>query len=242
AIAITEEPIFHISKDATSIKGLQRTDGIDEPVSILVVDDIAENKEVLRGLLEPIGFKITEASNGIEAVDLTKKYSFDMILMDLVMPEMNGITAIRDILGRNTDTNRNIIVLTASVFDEDKIASQKLGCLAYLINPTEQAVLLEALYNHLPLEWEYAAPDAVDINTQSEPSQLEHSQCTILMDLVQKGAIYNIIDYLEKMTQKPDCPGQAHVLLELIKEFKLSDMRRILESTLQNSDHKPTTH
>ncbi|KOR33151.1 hypothetical protein TI05_02755 [Achromatium sp. WMS3] len=265
--------------DLRIVTGFHRTDNLTTPIHILVVDDVEENRGVLRGMLEPLGFVITEATDGKEAIAITKQQPFEMILMDLVMPNVNGLAATRKILARSGKTNRNIIALTASAFDDDKVASEQVGCLAYLVKPIEQSLLLQVLEENLPIEWEYEQSiqgykNSQDSNLlqnsqqvqdgqadrtvqssatcetnqtvldamQSPYSSINYMQCMDIMDLVQRGAIHEIINYLEDLTKTPGCPRQAHALLELIREFKLSEMRRVIEATLQTLDKDaPTT-
>ncbi len=102
----------------------------ERPAHILVVDDLAENRELVRLLLKAIGHHVDEAASGAEAVILAKGAAFDLILMDLQMPAMDGLTAtrlIRETAPLNTATP--IVALSANV-----LADQVAKCLAAGMN------------------------------------------------------------------------------------------------------------
>ena len=82
---------------------------------LLVVDDVAMNRELVRAMLSPFPYEITEATNGAEAVSVAMSKPFDLILMDLQMPGMDGIAATHAIRA-TCDPNRHtpIVALSAS--------------------------------------------------------------------------------------------------------------------------------
>src|SRR5690606_24784657 len=100
------------------------------PLSILVVDDVPPNVQLLEILLRKAGHEVTSAHNGLEALELFKYQSFDLILMDVQMPVMDGLEASRCI--RLYEQERQlkptpIIALTASVLEEDRLAALQAG-------------------------------------------------------------------------------------------------------------------
>jgi len=129
---------------------------------ILIVDDNEQNRAILRDMLAPLGFKIAEATDGKEALDKAAKFQPELILMDLVMPEMDGIEATQQI--RQNPVLKNIIVIgiSASAFDTTKQASFKAGCDDFLTKPIHFNKLLDRLQIHLKLEWLYDAASAAD--------------------------------------------------------------------------------
>jgi len=102
------------------------TDTTSKRPEILIVDDILANRLILNDIATAIGCKCTAARNGEEAISVAQERHFDMILMDVEMPVMNGLeatTAIRTNIGPNTQTP--IIALTAHTKDEitDELAT-----------------------------------------------------------------------------------------------------------------------
>ena len=84
------------------------------PLRILVAEDVAVNQKLLRVFLEPLGHHIDMAANGLEAVAAVERFGYDVVLMDIQMPEMDGYTAtrkIREMAGRAGQTY--IVALTA---------------------------------------------------------------------------------------------------------------------------------
>ncbi|MCP4702810.1 MAG: response regulator [Gammaproteobacteria bacterium] len=141
---------------AVPLAGYRRLDGETASLRILVTDDNLNNRNVLRDLLEPLGFVVSEAADGAEAVTLSKKQVFDVILMDLVMPNLDGLSATRRILARSGDKNKRIVAVTARAFEENRAECLAAGCCEYLSKPVDSEALLRVLQALLPLEWKYA--------------------------------------------------------------------------------------
>ena len=110
------------------------------PLSILVADDVAQNSELLHLLLGREGHRIVIAGDGMEAVACFGNQGFDVILMDVHMPSMDGLTAARVIRQQESLENRSptpIIALTASVLEEDRIAALAAGMNGFAVKPIE---------------------------------------------------------------------------------------------------------
>ena len=109
---------------------------LSRSLSILLVDDIAENIELATIRLEQGGHKITPARNGLEAVDAFKEGQFDLVLMDVHMPEMDGYDATKNIRAIESDDNRTpIIALSASVLLEDREKCIDVGMNGFVSKP-----------------------------------------------------------------------------------------------------------
>ena len=113
------------------------------PAHILIVDDLAVNRELVRAMLTPFGHDFEEADNGADAVRMTLRSSFDLILMDLQMPGMDGFEAARTIRA-TSDLNRTtpIIALSANVLPAHVVASQAAGMDDHLGKPIVPAALV----------------------------------------------------------------------------------------------------
>jgi PAS domain S-box-containing protein len=160
--------------DGFNIEGYRRDDGGTEAFKLLVVDDELLNRKLLRNLLMPLGFELSEAEDGGEAVVMTAARSFDLILMDVMMRGMDGLGATRAILARPGDTNRRIVAITARAFDKDRIECLDAGCCDYLNKPISRNGLLKVLQAHLPLTWRMPAADnPASAPADSTPPRLE---------------------------------------------------------------------
>jgi CheY-like chemotaxis protein len=122
---------------------------------ILVVDDREENRLVLTNMLQPLGFEVVEAIDGRDALHKAHQFHPDAILMDLVMPVMDGFEATRQIRMSPSLQQTVIIATSASAFDMDRQQSREVGCHDFLPKPIHEAELLDRLSLHLKLEWIY---------------------------------------------------------------------------------------
>lgn len=115
---------------------------------VLVVEDNALNREVAQALLEAVGLQVHLAEDGAEGVRKVKRTNYDVILMDLQMPVLDGIGATRQIRALPNGLDVPIIALTANVFEEDQHLCDKVGMNDFIGRP----VRAEQLYDTL-LEW-----------------------------------------------------------------------------------------
>lgn len=119
------------------------------PQHILVVDDQAINRTVARTLLAHLGHKVEEAENGARAIEAAGKTAFDIILMDIHMPDFDGVEAtrrVRALGGHNAGVP--IIALTASALDEDRAAYLEAGMDDCLGKPIQMDALGAMIAKH----------------------------------------------------------------------------------------------
>ncbi len=135
----------------------------------LIVDDKDENRAVLVEMLTSLGFTILEASNGLECIDQTKKHQPDLILLDIRMPEMNGLEAMRHIRKLPIGQDIVIIIISASAFTHNRQESLDAGAHDFIAKPFRFKQLLEILQKHMQLDWIYA-----DSAAQASSEQLEN--------------------------------------------------------------------
>ena len=138
-----------------------------EPVTILVVDDVTSNRQVIEGYLSSYPFTLIEAEDGQAAVAATKHHSPDLVLMDMKMPVMDGYEATRRIKGDTELKTIPIVALTASAMKADQAEITRL-CDGYLIKPINEVELIGALAQFLPHSVETSASIAVE-RSQAAP-------------------------------------------------------------------------
>lgn len=116
-----------------------------EPIRVLIVDDHRVVRQGLRGFLETYTDiqVVAEAENGVQAVNLTREHVPDVILMDLLMPEMDGVEAINQIAVFSPSTR--IIVLTSYTEDEYLFPAMQAGAQGYLLKDIEPEDLVSAI-------------------------------------------------------------------------------------------------
>ena len=113
------------------------------PLNLLLVDDTAMNRQLVRLMLGPLDLDITEAANGAEAIRLAEERPFDLILMDIRMPEIDGLQASRAIRGgRGANRGTRIVALTADVEPENLAACRAAGIDGVLPKPISPEQLL----------------------------------------------------------------------------------------------------
>ena len=113
------------------------------PARVLVVDDGEANRELVRLVLEERGLSVVGAENGQIAVDMATQQRFDLILMDMQMPVMDGFTATRTLLQRGLTTP--IVALTANAIKGFEGEIMQAGCTAYLTKPIDIDALMQTL-------------------------------------------------------------------------------------------------
>jgi PAS domain S-box-containing protein len=127
---------------------------------LLIVEDQPENRLLLRRLLDPLGFELREAANGQEAVALFEQWHPDLIWMDIRMPVMDGLEAVRRIRATQAGADTKIIALTAHALDEESKPILAAGCDDLVRKPFREQELFDALVRHLRLKFIYEkAPD-----------------------------------------------------------------------------------
>ncbi len=117
--------------------------------TILVVDDNLDNRRLLRLMLEKAGYGVQTAESGTEALNLYQKNQIDVVLLDLQMPEMDGITTLKNL--RQIDSNAQVIVITAYGSIERAVAAMKAGALDFLTRPVRREVLIALVEKGLDL-------------------------------------------------------------------------------------------
>ena len=110
--------------------------------TILVAEDIQSNYQLVSALLRK-RFNLVHAANGQEAIEILHKRHIDLLLMDMKMPVMDGLTATAEI--RKFNAELPIIALTAHVFENDRLTAMDAGCNEYLVKPIDRAKLMVVL-------------------------------------------------------------------------------------------------
>lgn len=100
---------------------------------ILVVDDEENIRQLIRKYANYEGYKVTEAADGMEALDICAQCSFDLIIMDVMMPELDGFSTLRQL--RRKDTRTPVLMLSARGEEYDRIHGFELGVDDYVVKP-----------------------------------------------------------------------------------------------------------
>src|SRR6266481_8142970 len=115
---------------------------MNNPPRILVVDDNATNRDILTTRLKAHGYETLQAADGEEALASVKQHRPDLILLDVMMPNLDGIETCRRLKGDDTFPFLPIILVTARADSKDIVAGLEAGADEYLTKPVDQAALV----------------------------------------------------------------------------------------------------
>jgi len=192
------------------------------PRRVLVVDDVQDNRDLLRDLLQPVGFEVREARDGEEALAAFAEWSPHAVLMDMRMPGMDGYEATRRIKATDAGRDTPVIAVTASAFKESEEEIRQTGVSAYLRRPFRVEEILEVLGQCLDLRYVYAdEPDKTPARSKASgltpesvaalPADLRRS----MRDAVSEGDMAKLAELLGQIrTNNPDVAAGLHALVE----------------------------
>ncbi|NJL02202.1 MAG: response regulator [Spirulinaceae cyanobacterium SM2_1_0] len=200
---------------------------------ILVADDNVLNRQVLHDLLTPLDFELSEAENGAIALSKITENPPDLLLTDLVMPELDGFELARRV--RSVFPDLPVIACSASVTEAEQGESIAAGCSEFLTKPVEFERLLQCLTQYLQLEWRYATVEGdTDLKAVASSGNLPDSELTRppeseLIAMQQAARIGDIADVEAEATRlralDPSYQAFCDRVCQLAQEF---DDRAIL--------------
>ena len=184
------------------------------PGKLLIVDDVKDNRDLLLTLFADTKLQTVEAENGLEAVELVKKQSFDLILTDIRMPVMRGCQAAHEI---KTFSNIPIVALTASVMTEDFEQLKVEDFDGFLRKPVLKAELFSELSKFLPFE-EIAVSET---SAQVKPLTVsERKRLPFALEALEK--LTEQCNAISKSNNISEIRTFANVLMEITKQHPVS--------------------
>ncbi len=189
------------------------------PLHILLAEDNATNQKLALRLLERMGYRADAVANGLEAVDALKRQTYDVVLMDVQMPEMDGLEATRHIRRELPDARQpRVIAMTANAMQGDREMCLAAGMNDYVSKPIRVEELVSALSKSRPLEVRQPTVDQpITASSPTEPADLDPAALDELLSML---------------------GGEFDYLVELIDSF-LEDVPQLLaelEYSLENGD------
>ena len=118
---------------------------------LLIVDDTLENIQVLGHIFRQENYKFNVAMSGVDALKIVEKVAFDMILLDVMMPQMDGFEVCRRLKMKKETSEIPIIFLTAKSETESMLGGFEIGAVDYVIKPFKRKELLSRIKVHLDL-------------------------------------------------------------------------------------------
>ncbi len=203
---------------------------------VLIADDTPENCELLVHILEPAGFQTRTAGNGVQAVACFKEWQPRVILMDLRMPEMDGLEAIQRIRALPGGREVRIIAVTASALVENRDDVIQAGADDFLAKPFQDQQLFELIQKHTGLQ--FLVPDEAPVETPAPaldptkdvalPEELRHRlhQAALNLDLDQ------VLALLEEANSLP--PESRQKLRECAERFDFQSLLQVFQPPTDN--------
>ncbi|WP_299407775.1 PAS domain S-box protein [Acaryochloris sp. IP29b_bin.148] len=203
-----------------------------ERQQILVIDDLQENRDVMFDLLQPLGFDLSEAEQGQEGLDHVRKHPIDLVIMDLLMPVMDGWEFLQQVHLDPGLQHMKVIVASALLSQSDRQLALEAGCDAFLVKPIEMQALLEVIAEQLQLTWIYEGiteeapePEPLIADVLLPPSQT----LDVLKKLAQHGFISELREELEHLIQANSAYGPfVDQISSLAKAFLAEEIEALL--------------
>jgi PAS domain S-box-containing protein len=200
---------------------------------ILIVDDRSDNRQLLIKLLNPLGFEIKEATNGIEAIELWSNWEPHLIFMDMRMPVMDGYEATKLIKTTTQGQATAIVALSASNFQEARTVVFSAGCDDFIHKPFREADIFDALHKHIGVGYVYDEPPS---QPNSTPIQALTPEAIAALPVnwlasIQKAAIEGDLDLMliqiEQIRSQND--ALANALASLAKKFQFKQLLALIQ-------------
>jgi len=180
-------------------------------VKILLVDDNAINRQVALGFLKDTCAQVDIAENGVIALEKVQLNSYDLVLMDIQMPEMDGLTATKVIKNELNLTRLPIIAMTAQAMTEDVIKSKQAGMCDHLCKPISPEQLYQCITKHLtlPLNGRQNSTDKSQTLCHYQPKENENK----VIAQLEKIKMLSPEQALKRMG------GRTKLYLNLVRDF-----------------------
>jgi light-regulated signal transduction histidine kinase (bacteriophytochrome)/DNA-binding response OmpR family regulator len=206
----------------------------DQPTyGILIAEDTFANRLLLQRLLTNLGFEVRTAEHGKDAVQQWQTWHPALILMDIQMPQLDGLAATRQIRQAEAQQQRSptpIIALTAYAFESDRDQCLAAGCNDYLAKPFAPEVLFEKIAGQLQVRYRYQEPSALALPDPAMfqplrrqdlarlPAAWRHAACEAALDL-DDAILHQLVQQIS-----PDHPAIGTKLTQLLDNFQFDEI------------------
>lgn len=208
--------------------------------SVMILDDLADNCLFLQRMLESVGFVTVTFQSAKEALIALQKHPVDLLMTDLVMPEMDGLEVIEALKASESLRDIPVILTTASVLDSEEKRALEAGASGFLAKPINEEELFHLLQSVLHLEYIYEGD--TDVQTMTSMPSL-HSFESIenvpqdffsrLKEAVFDGDIFSIEEMIEEL--ESTAPKIARSLQQFSENYNYERMLTFLEDVEEDS-------
>ena len=192
----------------TDSAGQLKFDEESRPITILLADDMEPNRSVFHKYLQKSPVSIVDAANGEEAFEIFKNGTFDLVIMDIEMPVMNGLEATKKIRAWEKDKalkKTPLIFLSAHAFGEQRKECFEAGCNDLLVKPVRKADLLKAVFSIIKREGKDSGCKKEEASQErglANPVQETPPPAKVLIDLIFKDLIDGFFAYFNETLSK----------------------------------------
>jgi two-component system, chemotaxis family, chemotaxis protein CheY len=137
---MNETPVPDVSADT---RDPAPEDGVDQPRRVLVVDDGITMRLFYRSVLEAAGFAVEEAINGVEGYEKALTQPFDLMIVDVNMPKMDGYSMLRAIRGVSSVESIPAVTISTEAGDRDAVRAYEAGANFYMVKPVAPDALID---------------------------------------------------------------------------------------------------
>lgn len=211
---------------------------------ILVIDDRRQNRTVIVDLLQPLGFVVIEAENGQEGLIKIREHLPDLVITDLAMPVMDGLTMLKQLRSDDNLKELKILASSASISESDQQMSINAGADDFLTKPINFQDLLNALTNHLGIIWnheELASQSMFTVPKTTSSLSLStlkimpppSSDLQILLELAQEGRLQKLSKIAAQIGEKDErYEPFIKQVLQLSKQFQSEKIEQLIQQFL----------
>jgi len=200
-------------------------------IRVLVVDDLNDNRELLKETLQPLGFVVDEACDGQEAIEKASALQPHIVLMDLVMPGLDGIEATRILRTSYTKESLAIIGISASAFEEDKKQFIRAGLNCFIAKPFREQELFDLLAKDAGVVFETEAHALLSLESRSsQPIPTLDNRPPEWREAFSKALTLKNITRIRKLgeaAQEVD-PALAAWILERTGRYDLNSLKKLV--------------
>jgi signal transduction histidine kinase/DNA-binding NarL/FixJ family response regulator/purine-cytosine permease-like protein len=205
---------------------------------LLLVDDQPAQRTVIRSMLEPLGFTISEADDAATCLKLPRESHPDALLLDLAMPGMSGYELCR-VLREERNWRQPIIAISANVFERDRVLAMSSGCDAFVSKPVRLTQLLDQLQLHLALEWircggaDAGSADAAIADATELPAIPPPERLLTIREYARIGYVKGISEEIERLfALDPLYHRCATRLRDMARQFRTAEIVTFIEEML----------
>ena len=236
---------FHVEIEPAIAEDLLAVDRFHEVIGlalgqpkyrILIVEDNPQNRALLVEMLQPLGFRIREAVNGQEGIEICEEWDPNLIFMDMHMPVMDGFEATRRIKRDPKGKKTKIVAVTASVFEHEQELVMEAGCDDFIRKPIRSEEIFQTLVKHLGVKFRYAE-SAGEVNEDTQKLDEEDVRKHLrslppewvsrLHEAAVAGDIEVAADLVEEIRERDGVLSDT--LRGLVKQYRLGKVAAITE-------------